>query len=191
MDYSVFDLRSFFTLEEAGKAWCNLTHVTPETEYRLVMISGEMVTAILAGELPAKVPSSVTGKMEDTREHHGQYAPCDLAEARISKEDLKAWALQRGIKPKFLFPEERDKSEQESTPRQSQLDKACCQAIARLIWDMEPKHTITDLTADRRILKYGNGNQYAEKTLKEWLREVDPRPLEEKTGRPKKVIEKI
>jgi len=187
MDYSAFDLRSYFTLEEAGKVWCEMTHVTPENEYRLVMICGEMSTAILHGELQAQIPSSITGKVESNREYHGQFTAQDIVGAMITKEDLKAWAIKRGVKPKFLFPEERPPSEKEPSARENQLNKARCQAIGALVWKENPNFTLGDVVKDKRVLDYGEN--YTEKTLESWIREIDPRNPEQKTGRPKKIFE--
>lgn len=70
--------------------------------------------------------------------------------------------------------------------RENQLHKKLCQAIARTLWDIDPKMTITNMTKHHAIQEYGSGKYYnAEKTLHRWLSEVDPRDKAKKTGRPK------
>jgi len=70
--------------------------------------------------------------------------------------------------------------------KNSVTDKIRCQAIAQCLWDDNPKRTIASIITDKKIQKFGNGAQYEEKTLRGWVRSVDPRPPSEKTGRPKK-----
>lgn len=70
--------------------------------------------------------------------------------------------------------------------RPSQATKRICQVIALTLWDIYPDMTIEDMKDHKAILEYGGGNYYSGKnTLRDWLSEVDPRPLEVKTGRPR------
>lgn len=70
--------------------------------------------------------------------------------------------------------------------RNDQLDKQLCQAIAKTLWDIYPEMTIEDMKKHKAIQQHGNGRLYGGKnTLRGWLSEVDPRPPEKKTGRPK------
>jgi len=71
-------------------------------------------------------------------------------------------------------------------PRQSQIVKAACQAVALTLWDIDPDMTIEDMKSHPAILKHAGGQHYSGKnTLRSWLSEVDPRPADKKTGRPK------
>ena len=70
--------------------------------------------------------------------------------------------------------------------RNDQVDKQLVQAIARTLWDIDPNLTIQALKEHPAVLKYGNGAQYTPKTRHNWIKEVDPRPLEKKRGRPRK-----
>lgn len=198
MDYSVFDLRSYFTLEEAGKAWCEITYITPENEYRLVMICGEISTAILHGELPAKIPSTVTGNVESNREYHGQFTAQDIMGAMITKEDLKAWAIKRGVKPKFLFPETRN---QEPTLAASDVAAIVAEAPihanqkrittwkteAQMIWNKHPEYTQGQVAAIivANMLENQKGG-YSEKAVIRAIATLDPR--ENRVGRRKKQL---
>jgi len=85
--------------------------------------------------------------------------------------------------------------QKEHSPKVSQIDKAVVQAIARCLWDQAKDESrllpASDIIKHPWILKFGNGSLYkGTHTLKDWLREVDPRPLKEKRGRPKKKSEK-
>jgi hypothetical protein len=172
-DYRPYDLRNLFHLREVVLAWCDADEITVQNARTCGAMRWALVEAVSNGELPKQ------GEAFMKCDYAATQPPFDLA---FKREDLKRWALSKGQKPKFLFPEERDVSD----ARDCQLDKARCQALAQLLWEMEPTRTTANMATDKRILKYGNGSQYGEKTLQAWLREVDPRAPEQKTGRPKK-----
>lgn len=70
--------------------------------------------------------------------------------------------------------------------RPSQIDKQICQAIAKTLWDIYPKMTITAMTKHNAILNHGGGKLYTGKnTLRDWVREVAPDNVRNKPGRPK------
>lgn len=74
--------------------------------------------------------------------------------------------------------------------RASQMDKQLCQAIARTLWHDNPNLTIKELCNHHAIQVFGNGRLYSGKnTLPDWMSEVDPRPSEQKRGRPKKSVD--
>ena len=103
LDYSILDMRSFFTPEEAVKAWCEITELTKENQHDCRHIYQEILEAIRTGQLRAEIPvihhdSWVTRESWVTRHPES---------AKIARDDLKAWAESRGVKPKFLFPEMR------------------------------------------------------------------------------------
>jgi len=87
-------------------------------------------------------------------------------------------------KPAFWFPGEGGAIV--VPPRREQIDKQVCQGIARTLWDQDPTFTIKALTQHPAILRNGNGGLYSSKTLHAWLSEVDPRSIEDNTGRPRK-----
>jgi len=69
--------------------------------------------------------------------------------------------------------------------RPCQINKIACQTIARILWAEDPNKKIADIIKHPYILKIGNGNYYKGKnTLRDWVSEVDPRPADQKTGRP-------
>jgi hypothetical protein len=104
-------------------------------------------------------------------------------------KDRRVYISIRSIKyfiSTYLPDREKNNSDNEEKVRQSQLDKAACQALARHLWNENPNVSIIDLIRHSSIQKYGNASQYNEKTIRKWLSEVDPRPPEQKTGRPKR-----
>lgn len=68
-----------------------------------------------------------------------------------------------------------------------QIDKLVCQAIAKTLWDIFPTMTITAMSQHTAVLEYGGGKLYPGKnTLIDWVREVAPKNVRNKPGRPKK-----
>lgn len=71
----------------------------------------------------------------------------------------------------------------------SKLDKELCRAIAATLWSEYPEMTIAAITSHKAIQQYGNGAQYRDKdTIRNWIKDLDPRPENERRGRPKKEI---
>jgi len=103
MDYSILDLRTFFTPSEAAMAWCEITGVTSDNQHNFRHVLHEISEAIRAGQLPAQIPVTHHESWV-TRETKSKRHP---DQAKIAREDLRRWAEARGIKPKFLFPEVR------------------------------------------------------------------------------------
>jgi hypothetical protein len=68
--------------------------------------------------------------------------------------------------------------------RDDYQDKLDCQAIARAMWEKTPGATIAKLLRTPELAAYAK--KYPGKnTLRDWLSEIDPRPPENKRGRPK------
>ncbi len=68
---------------------------------------------------------------------------------------------------------------------ESQQDKRDCQEIARALWAEQPAATQSDLLKHPRIKPYLN-QWRGKNTVPGWLSEVDPRPKEQRRGRPRK-----
>jgi len=117
-----------------------------------------------------------------------------------SKEVVK-WAQEKGFSvPPMLLSKmglsknnESDKIDShdnaikgKSRTRTESIHKQTCQAIAKTLWDANPTMTIEEIKNHPSIQEHGYGKHYTGKnTLRDWLREVDPRPPEAKTGRKK------
>ena len=195
-DFTADDLKDYFNIDSAAIAWGEIVDMEDCKKLPFLQMRSTLLQAIQNGTLDAEVTyKPVTQKIGGS--YYDKPEP-DYYRATICRNDLKEWALARGQKPKFLFPEMRIVTEDAKEPaseekepkfRESQLDKARCHAIAQMLWDENPTSTIADMIRDKRILKYGNGSQYTEKTLHEWLKEIDPRAPDARIGRPKKVVE--
>ena len=126
----------------------------------------------------------------------------------IPVQDFLMWAQGKGfLVPKRLCEEaqgqvmiggneEGTAAQQARTPQKilkpAALDKVAVQTAARCLWDQYPKMTNTDIVKHRWVQNFANGKLYKGKnTLRDWIREVDPRPPNEKNGRPKKMSENI
>ena len=71
--------------------------------------------------------------------------------------------------------------------RPNQEDKIRCRAIAQTLWDIYPEMNISEMCNHRAIQVFGNGKQYEGKdTIRNWIKDLDPRPEDKRIGRPKK-----
>ncbi len=70
--------------------------------------------------------------------------------------------------------------------RPSQMARTLCRAIANTLWNIYPQMNITEMCRHEAIKKYGNGGHYSGKAVRGWITDLDPRPPEEKKGRPPK-----
>jgi len=90
--------------------------------------------------------------------------------------------------PKFWYPNnwESTTNKDNEKLRPSQMDKQLCQAIASTLWSEYPDYNIQQIIKHPSLQRFGNGAQYKERTLREWVKTVDPRPEDTRRGRPKK-----
>lgn len=179
MDYSILDLRTFFTPSEAAMAWCDITNVTAENQHNFRHVLHEISEAIRAGALPAQIPVTHHESWV-TREAWSKRHP---DQAKIAREDLKAWAEARGVEPKFLFPEVRgtapaaisETAEPESLSKSQQRFEAWREQ-AKEIWADHPNYTqeqvATIIREDMIANKMGG---YSVKTIIRYISAVDPR----------------
>lgn len=64
-----------------------------------------------------------------------------------------------------------------------QKHRLLCREIATLLWGETPDKTIADLIRDPAIRNIGGGKYYGDdKTVREWIKDLDPRPPEMKKG---------
>lgn len=110
---------------------------------------------------------------EESFEHYKQYLITggDLADAETPASLQDDLPLAEGELPK----------------KASQLYRLLCRAIAQTLWDIDPTMTIEAMRRHHAMLYYGNSRKYpGEKTLRNWINDLDPRSPEERNGRPKK-----
>ncbi len=76
-------------------------------------------------------------------------------------------------------------------PKDETEDRIRCQAIACALWELDsaihPKH----LARSEIMRRFGNGRQYSEDTVRNWITEVDPQKDRRKSGRPPDIPYKI
>ena len=70
--------------------------------------------------------------------------------------------------------------------KQSQSDRVAIRAVAEQLWKLNPDLNIVEMIARPEIKKDHNGAQYAEKTIRGWIKDIDPRPPSKRVGRPPK-----
>lgn len=96
--------------------------------------------------------------------------------------------------PDFWFPENWNKAPSKDTEdqegkklRPNVLAKQLCQAIASTLWAEYPEFTIKQIITHPSLKRFGNGSHYKERTLRLWVKDLDPRPEGTRLGRPKKL----
>lgn len=69
----------------------------------------------------------------------------------------------------------------------NQQDRELCRAIAQTLWSIYPEMTIVEITNHPAIQQYGNGRLYPGRdTLRNWVKDLNPKPVNQRRGRPKK-----
>ncbi len=69
--------------------------------------------------------------------------------------------------------------------KEDEINKQVCQAIARTLWDFDPRIHPAHMVDHMAILKYGKAEIYKDpETIRNWIVEVDRLRKERKTGRP-------
>jgi len=105
----------------------------------------------------------------------------------MSKWSLRKFCHRQGVAlPTFWYTKEEAEEPTPAPKRPSQIDKQMCGAVAQTLWDIDPTLTIAAIIEHKAIQRFANGALYGAKTLRDWVKEVDPRPPEAKRGRPKK-----
>lgn len=128
---------------------------------------------------------SIVAENLETKEYNGS--------KYVKPKDFIKWAqgkklpLHPILVEHYLEAREEEPEEKQPALRQNQIDKLVCQGIAKTLWHEHPDWTIEQIKNHIAIQSYGNGQCYkAKNTLRDWIREVDTRTTEQKTGRPKK-----
>jgi hypothetical protein len=64
-----------------------------------------------------------------------------------------------------------------------QQHRLLCRAIATELWRLNPNKSIAEICRDHAIQGFGGGRYYTKAdTLREWIKDLDPRPDEQKKG---------
>ncbi len=68
----------------------------------------------------------------------------------------------------------------EVQPRRSQLVRERCRAIAAILWAQNPSYQIKQIIKHPWMEQFGERKPYDDRTVREWIKDLDPRPAEEK-----------
>jgi hypothetical protein len=123
------------------------------------------------------------GKLKPKSKRHGDdydgyyFRPADFLNWADDKEISVPEELQDCLRQLRSQPQRKE--------RQSTRIKEACQTVAEKLWEANPRMTIKEMATAREIFDVGAGS-YGEQTRERWIREVDPRPPQEKRGRPRK-----
>ena len=111
----------------------------------------------------------------------------------ISQHELAKLCLNNDVPlPIFWYPSGKYEEDHQNEAmevhtkklRPNQMDKLVVQAVAKTLWDINPTMTKVDVIGHKAIKIYAGGRNYVDKTVRDWLLDIDPRSEEEKQGRP-------
>ena len=108
LDFKHWDLVQHFTVRQAASLWCDLEPGQSDLLSRvdhpeIVAIEQLLVSAVQRGKLPSTFP-------------YGPYPQSDKwLLSTVTRADLKSYAEHIGERPKFLFPDERNRSKEKSS----------------------------------------------------------------------------
>lgn len=179
IDYRCYDIRNLFFTRDVALLWCEVEEITPTTRHMVRSMICAIREALSTGELVCD--HSLTAALT---------TPPHWNEAAFTREELQRWAISKGQKPKFLFPEMRDeknvRQQEKRVEQERKEDKASVQAVARTLWDIFPDMTAEAIANHQTVKIFCNGAQWEMPTIKSWIREIDPRPKDKRAGRPRK-----
>lgn len=87
----------------------------------------------------------------------------------------------------YLTLPKKESAKKDSNLRESQIHKAEFQSKAKDLWKNNSKLTQTEII-NHEEMKFYRMNYTGKNTLPDWIREVDPRPKEDRIGRRKKYL---
>ena len=179
-DYRSYDMRDLFTMAEVARLWCEIESLNDSNKHCANSMIHAMREAIALGTLVPEQSVVATVMLRP-----------DSNEIVFGRLQLRAWAEMRKQRPPFLFPELRAgtvaQEEKQAEINDQKLDKACVQAVARTLRELDPDIKSAHLAKHHAIRIYANGQQWKPSTIRTWIREIDERPMDKRAGRaPKK-----
>ena len=108
---------------------------------------------------------------------------------RFERVDFIDWCIKDNISPpSFWISTAEVNASNPNVGRQSEnrSNKEACRQIAIELWAEDPQLTIKSIIFHDRIQELRPGNPYKEKTLRNWVKDLDPRDPAQKPGRPSK-----
>ncbi len=70
--------------------------------------------------------------------------------------------------------------------RYVQKAKIACQQIAMQLWKLDQTTTIADMVKKNEVQELGDGQRYSKDVVRRWLKEVAPKEVSARVGRPSK-----
>lgn len=93
--------------------------------------------------------------------------------------------------PKYLPDGQIIKKEAKNyRPANETEDRIRCQTVATVLWKLDPAIHPVHMAQSTIMQRFGNGRDYGEETVKDWIKSVDPQKKRKK-GAPPKVQYKI
>ncbi|MCW5607781.1 MAG: hypothetical protein KIT26_06925 [Nitrosomonas sp.] len=186
MDWSVYDLADKFTLHDAGFLLCGLDPLPRiykqqnpdpflQDSQKAKILTDALIDDAKQGRL--KVQNSEGGdgikdwKMSVESSREGRFGSLyDCSSWRVHRDDLKAWAVSKGKKPAFLFPDDH-KPREDSPIQTANLKKALvCMAIDG--YGYKPEDQRSSIPGElSKIFLEKFGFEISERTIRDWLKE--------------------
>ena len=196
-------------LSESELSLSDLLELEHPTDHAARMALSRAIKAAIAyGDLAASIRQwerpGLTVNRDWLRLPPLQHKPTQCSEHLLERETYRQWRAQCPAELLLPLPLSKIKKWLGDPPAESilpvgtslpelpgparlteaQQDKADCQAIARALWAEQPGATQADILKNSRIKPYLK-TWPGKNTLPGWLSEVDPRPKEQRRGRPK------
>jgi hypothetical protein len=123
-----------------------------------------------------------TKKVYENRINNKDNDSVNDAEIKVTSKDVAAAEIS------IMSKSDKNKSDKFwLSLAHEQKARLMCRDIAEKLWKETPILTITDITKHEAILNFGGAKYYKGRdTVRNWIKDLDPRDEESKSGRPKK-----
>ncbi|MCH2158388.1 MAG: hypothetical protein MK096_06385 [Oleiphilaceae bacterium] len=98
----------------------------------------------------------------------------------VTRESIRQYCFYMQVSlPKFWFEEEKTKD-------RLTKDKEEVRLAAKEYWSNHPNATVAEVIKSKEVQIEGSGKLYKPDTIRKWIKDLDPRPSDQRVGRPKK-----
>jgi len=106
----------------------------------------------------------------------------------ISASDIKGFRNEKLGDDGLSNPNSVDERVRPGRPLKRDIDRLVCRAVAAALWSKDPSMTIEGIIRHEVTQTHGNSKVYTSKnTVRDWIKDLDPRPKGKKSGAPKKL----
>jgi hypothetical protein len=130
-----------------------------------------------------KPESLVSSAIDRTRGPEIRYS---LEYSKMDRVNFIRWAFDSGFEMPEEFLYEIGEIE-EVKPVNSNYNEFAAQAVAKLLWDIDPNMQTKEIAEHVAVTDYCKAGSFTEETRRRWISKVDPRRPEKKTGPKKKI----